>query len=67
MPDPDPRDALWEGIAALGAIYALLLHGARPQNGQLHLVDAEQLCVLVRMVQERLEEAQEGFRTFRPS
>jgi hypothetical protein len=66
MPD-DPRDDLYTGIAALGALGDVLLHAARPGRGDLHLVDPEGLYCLLECIGARLRAAQEGFRDWRPA
>ncbi len=55
-----PIDLLSDGISALEAIYCLLLQAATPRHDQLTSVKAGSLCILVRLVRERLEDALDG-------
>lgn len=54
----NPDDLLMEGIASLGAIYGLLCQAAGPRSRDMHLVDPDDLSILVRVVQERFIRAQ---------
>lgn len=66
MPEPDPRDQLWGGITALGGIADLLLEVSDRPHGHLSGTRAENLHVLLDLVEERLVAASEGFRDWQP-
>jgi len=59
-----PGDHFSDAMAGLKAVYSLLLSAAQPPSrpANLHLLDPEDLCILLRLILEQLEEAQAGFR-----
>jgi hypothetical protein len=63
----DPRDQVDYCTSALSGVCDLLAQAAKPERGDMHLVDPQNLYALLRTIRDQMRCASAGLQTYRPA